>query len=111
MRLALTGADYHIVERPLARYRLSSTSMSSDRGGMERAAETIYAKVMSSHPVESARALRAAHVRLHDTQAALDLEVARRTYLAECLRASQASSRRALIAMLSRLVEGERARP
>jgi glycosyltransferase involved in cell wall biosynthesis len=111
MRLALTGMDYHIVERPLARYRVLSTSMSSDRLGMERAAETIYAKVMSDHPLESARALRAAHQRLQDTRAAVDFEIGRQTYLAECLRASQASSRRTLVVMLSRICEGEGARP
>jgi glycosyltransferase involved in cell wall biosynthesis len=111
MRIALTGADYRIVDRPLARYRVLSTSMSSNGLAMERAAEAIYAKVMYDHPTESARALRVVHARLAERFALLDAEHVRRNYLADCLRASQASSRRTLIAMLSQICEGDRSRP
>jgi GT2 family glycosyltransferase len=72
MRLGLSGADYYFVEQRLVRYRSTTDSMSADREGMEEAARTVYARTMAKHPVESARALRAAHGRLRDLEAAAD---------------------------------------
>jgi GT2 family glycosyltransferase len=72
MRIALSGADYYFMPRPLVRYRTTPTSMSADREAMARAAVAIYASVMARWPRESAQALRAAHDRLRDLDRAAD---------------------------------------
>lgn len=103
MRLGLAGADYHIVRRHLVRYRTHETNMSHDTEHMERAALSIYSKVMADRPYESAVALRAAHqhIRMLETSA-----YDARTFAATrepMLRASRASAWRAVLGLLGRV--------
>jgi glycosyltransferase involved in cell wall biosynthesis len=60
LRLAQRGADYAVVPRALASYRVLPDSMSSDRSGMEFAARTVLESMLAAHPGDASRALRAA---------------------------------------------------
>ena len=71
LRVALTGARFHYVDRVLCSYRTSAGNMSSDHCAMERAAELVYAKLLRDAPDACARSLRVLHARLNDNEIAL----------------------------------------
>jgi len=71
LRVALTGARFHYVDRVLCSYRTTAGNMSSDHEAMERAAELVYAKLLRDAPDACARSLRKLQARLNDNDVAL----------------------------------------
>jgi GT2 family glycosyltransferase len=71
LRVGLTGAPHHFVDRRLCEYRIHAHSMSANRAAMEKAAERVYARLLRDQPEQSAHALRLLQGRLLDNEAAL----------------------------------------
>ncbi len=72
MRLAVAGAEYHVLADRLVRYRSTPSSMSADACAMEEAAEIVFASLCATRPGDTARALRAAQRRVRDLEMARD---------------------------------------
>ncbi len=72
MRLAVAGAEYHVLAEPLVRYRSTPSSMSADARAMAQAADLVFAKLCATHPEATARALRTAQRRVRELEIARD---------------------------------------
>jgi hypothetical protein len=103
MRLALTGTDYVLIERSLARYRLLPTSMTADSEAMERASEFVFRQVVTQQPDACVRALRAAQRYTRSLEKAEDI--------AQPVRRSRTAAWHALLHLLAQASRGPAGRP